>query len=90
MSISPRGVAPLIHEIQKTKPGMFSAMFFASNDHLHVASDRGHAHFIVCMRLLFEGGYYLKDRFNYEYLILRFGYPSHFAGTLLNLVWKKK
>ena len=24
---------------------------------------------------------YLKDRFNYEYLILRFGYPSHFAGT---------
>ena len=25
--------------------------------------------------------YYLKDRFNYEYLILRSGYPSHFAGT---------
>ena len=24
---------------------------------------------------------YLKDRFNYEYLILRFGYPTHFAGT---------
>jgi hypothetical protein len=24
---------------------------------------------------------YLKDRFNYEYLIWRFGYPSHFAGT---------
>ena len=24
---------------------------------------------------------YLKDRFNYKYLILRFGYPSHFAGT---------
>ena len=24
---------------------------------------------------------YLKDRFNCEYLILRFGYPSHFAGT---------
>ena len=24
---------------------------------------------------------YLKDRFNYEYLILRFGYPAHFAGT---------
>ena len=24
---------------------------------------------------------YLKDRFNYEYLTLRFGYPSHFAGT---------
>jgi len=23
---------------------------------------------------------YLKDRFNYEYLISRFGYPSHFAG----------
>ena len=46
-----------------------------------MAGDRGHAHFIVCMPLLFEGGYYLKDRFNYEYLILRFGYPSHFAGT---------
>ena len=24
---------------------------------------------------------YLRDRFNCEYLILRFGYPSHFAGT---------
>ena len=24
---------------------------------------------------------YLKDRFHYEYLILRFGYPSHFAGS---------
>ena len=24
---------------------------------------------------------YLKDRFNYEHLILRFGYPAHFAGT---------
>ena len=24
---------------------------------------------------------YLKDRFNCEYLILRFGYPSHFADT---------
>jgi hypothetical protein len=24
---------------------------------------------------------YLKDRFIYDYLILRFGYPSHFAGT---------
>ena len=24
---------------------------------------------------------YLKDRFNYEYLIFRFGYPSYFAGT---------
>ena len=24
---------------------------------------------------------YLKDRFNREYLILRFGCPSHFAGT---------
>ena len=24
---------------------------------------------------------YLKDRFNYEYLTLRFGYPSRFAGT---------
>ena len=24
---------------------------------------------------------YLKDRFNYEYLILWFGYPSQFAGT---------
>ena len=27
------------------------------------------------------GSIYLKDRFNYEYLTLRFGYPSHFAGT---------
>ena len=24
---------------------------------------------------------YLKDRFNYKYSILRFGYPTHFAGT---------
>ena len=24
---------------------------------------------------------YLKDKFNCEYLILRFDYPSHFAGT---------
>ena len=24
---------------------------------------------------------YLKDRLNYEYLIFRFGYSSHFTGT---------
>ena len=28
-----------------------------------------------------DGSGYLKDRFNCEYLILRFGYPTHFAGT---------
>ena len=27
------------------------------------------------------GWMYLKDRFNYEYLILWFGYHSHYAGT---------
>ena len=24
---------------------------------------------------------YLKDRFNFKYLILRFGYPAHLVGT---------
>ena len=28
-----------------------------------------------------RGTNYLEDKFNYEYLILRFGYPSHFAST---------
>ena len=26
--------------------------------------------------------YYLMDRFNYEYVTLRFGYSSHFAGRV--------
>ena len=36
---------------------------------------------LVLIKVLFSEFRNLKDRFNCEYLILRFSYPSHFAGT---------
>ena len=35
----------------------------------------------TCVSNMVRGLYYLKDRFDCKYLILRFGYPSHFSGT---------